>query len=90
MRHDLEPVERNAAAPSVVPSAEPASEDQWAQMLAVEAVLGTLARGRGVDEQAVCEWITAALGQHPESEEMVNRALSFARRMLYGPLPLGS
>lgn len=90
MRSHLEPVQSHVTLGAVAPGAKDAQSDQQAQFLAVEAVLGTMARGRGVDEQSVCEWITAALGQDETTEETVNRALFFARRMLYGPLPLGS
>ena len=86
----IDTVENHVAPGPTTPGAGSVNAEQRAQHLAAEAVLGTLAHGRGVDEQSVCEWITAALGKDEAPEEEVKRAMFFVRRMLYGPLPLGS
>jgi hypothetical protein len=77
-----------AAAPQAARSsrsmdADPA--DAIASRLAVEAVVGLLARDGAASDEGIAAWLERAAGGHPD---VLARARHFADRLMHGPLPL--
>lgn len=60
--------------------------DILARALATEAVVGLLTLGTKPNEEAVHNWLEVVLKSHPASNNLLPRAMYFAKRMTAGPI----
>ena len=56
--------------------------------LAMEAVLGVLAKGEALSEEAAHAWIVTTLGEMDPSKEILTRTMNFVQRVVSGPRPI--
>lgn len=66
----------------------PEEADKIAYPLAIEALLGVLAQGAVLNEEAAHDWIVATLRDQDPNNQIQARAMNFVSRVVSGPLPI--